>query len=95
MTAAHKLIERLAEQAAAYHFKSRGEITRSDLARNLSEHFAPLAKAIEALRLTRAMITEHIGVPRYTMISGAALSALVEDDIDPALAKLDALREGK
>ena len=80
MTDTHKLIERLAERAAAYHFESRGEIMWSDLARNINEHFAPLAEAIEALREADAIFAAQ-GHPNNACHA--------------TLTKLDALMEGE
>lgn len=45
---------------------------------------AKVKRLVEALRLLRGCIVEG-GVPRYTATSGAALNAIIEEDVDPLL----------
>jgi hypothetical protein len=41
---------------------------------------------LEALTLFRSLVKEG-GVPRYTVTPGAALNSLIEEVVDPAIAK--------
>lgn len=44
-------------------------------------------RLLAALRLFRSLVEEG-GVPRYTVLPGAALNTLIEEDVDPLLREL-------
>lgn len=56
------------------------------LAQDIMNRRAGTAELVEALRLLRSIVREG-GVPRYTVIPGAALNSIIEEVVDPLLAK--------
>lgn len=42
-------------------------------------------KLIDALTLLRGLVQDYGGVPRYRVVPGAALNAVIEEVVDPAL----------
>lgn len=80
----------LARQVMANKRDPLAENTREEwIASSLLALHETNADLLEALKAMRSLVKEG-GVPRYSVTPGAALNSVIEEIVDPALAKAEA-----
>jgi hypothetical protein len=82
----------MAHDVVATDGRSVGTDWRDNAGLDDARLIAAAPDLLEALTLLRSLVNEG-GVPRYTVTPGAALNSVIEEVVDPAIAKAKGEKE--